>query len=47
MTRKFWAFAALSSGFTMALGLDCIPNIANTSFGTIDGILSLFTGALG
>lgn len=27
MARKFAALALLTSGFTMALGLNCLPNI--------------------
>lgn len=40
MTRKFAALALLSTGFTMALGLNCLPNIG-TSFSGILNTLGL------
>lgn len=30
MSKKLWALMVLSSGFVMALGLNCIPNIGNS-----------------
>lgn len=48
MTRKFLTLAVLSSGFVMALGLNCLPNIG-TSFAGLFGNLGLgnLTGLLG
>lgn len=36
MIRKFAALALLSTGFTMALGLNCLPNIGTSFQGILD-----------
>ncbi|MBL8880426.1 MAG: hypothetical protein JNG88_15035 [Phycisphaerales bacterium] len=42
--NKLAAFAVLASGFTMALGLNCLPNIGAVT--SLSGILNALTGGL-
>ncbi|GMU80499.1 MAG: hypothetical protein IT450_19215 [Phycisphaerales bacterium] len=49
MVRKFATLALMTSGFTMALGLNCLPNIGTSFQGILDnfGLGDLFGGILG
>jgi len=48
MTRKFTALALLSTGFTMALGLNCLPNLGTSFQGILDNLgLGNLTGIFG
>lgn len=38
MARKFAMLALLSGGFTMALGLNCLPNIGTSFSGILNGL---------
>lgn len=42
--NKLAAFAVLASGFTLALGLNCLPNLGTVT--SLSGILSALTGGL-